>query len=144
VALFNALFAVTQHGRFVLRFDDTDFARSTAAFAREIEIDLGWLGLEPDLVVRQSERGALYDTAAAQLKEQGRLYPCFETAEELEKRRKLQIVPRSSLPRRNARASRRKAAARIGVFCCSTRPPPGETSSAARRISTAPRFPIRC
>ena len=153
VALFNALFAVTQHGRFVLRFDDTDFARSTAGFAREIEIDLAWLGLEPDLVVRQSERGALYDSAAAQLKEQGRLYPCYETAEELEKRRKLQqarglppctIALRSSFPKRSARASRLKDAARIGASGSSTRAFPGRTSFAATRISTARRFPIRC
>jgi glutamyl-tRNA synthetase len=74
----------------VLRFDDTDSARSTAAFAREIEIDLAWLGMKPDLVVRQSERDALYADAVARLRDMGRLYPCYETAEELEKRRKLQ------------------------------------------------------
>jgi len=89
-ALFNHLFAAAHHGRFVLRFDDTDLARSTAAFAQEIEIDLAWLGIRPDLVVRQSERGSLYAEAVARLREAGRLYPCWETAEELEKRRKLQ------------------------------------------------------
>ncbi|MGA8170712.1 MAG: glutamate--tRNA ligase [Methylocystis sp.] len=89
-ALFNYLFASKQHGRFVLRFDDTDLARSTAAFAREIEIDLAWLGIVPDLTVRQSDRAALYEAAAERLRGMGRLYPCYETAEELEKRRKIQ------------------------------------------------------
>jgi glutamyl-tRNA synthetase len=90
VALFNFLFAATHHGRFVLRFDDTDLARSSNEFARAIEIDLAWLGVRPSLTVRQSERTPLYDAAAAKLKETGRLYPCYETSEELEKRRKLQ------------------------------------------------------
>jgi glutamyl-tRNA synthetase len=90
VALFNYLFAVTHHGRFILRFDDTDFARSTGEFARGIEVDLAWLGIGPDALFRQSERVALYEAAAATLRESGRLYPCYETAEELEKRRKMQ------------------------------------------------------
>ena len=90
VALFNYLYAASHHGRFVLRFDDTDFARSTKAFEQAIEIDLAWLGVAPDLTVRQSERVALHEAAAENLRASGRLYPCYETAEELEKRRKLQ------------------------------------------------------
>lgn len=90
VALFNFLFAATNHGRFILRFDDTDFARSTEEFARAIEIDLAWLGVVPDAVYRQSERVAFYEDAAVKLREAGRLYPCYETQEELEKRRKIQ------------------------------------------------------
>jgi glutamyl-tRNA synthetase len=90
VALFNFLFAALHNGRFLLRFDDTDFARSSEEFARAIEVDLAWLGVVPHAVFRQSERVALYEAAAARLKEAGRLYPCYETAEELEKRRKLQ------------------------------------------------------
>jgi glutamyl-tRNA synthetase len=90
VALFNYLYAASHHGRFVLRFDDTDFARSTREFARGIEIDLAWLGVAPDATVRQSGRVALYEAAAEKLRAAGRLYPCFETAEELEKRRKMQ------------------------------------------------------
>ena len=57
----------------MLRFDDTDFARSTEAFAREIEIDLAWLGVVPDLTLRQSDRGALYEAAADRLRAMGRL-----------------------------------------------------------------------
>ena len=90
VALFNFLFASSHHGRFALRFDDTDFARSTEEFARGIEIDLAWLGIVPHETLRQSARVALYDAAAARLRESGRLYPCYETPEELERRRKLQ------------------------------------------------------
>jgi glutamyl-tRNA synthetase len=90
VALFNFLFSRANHGRFILRFDDTDFARSTEAFARSIEDDLAWLGVVPDAIFRQSERTAEYEAAAAQLKSIGRLYPCYETPEELEKRRKIQ------------------------------------------------------
>jgi glutamyl-tRNA synthetase len=90
VALFNFLFTVLNHGRFILRFDDTDFARSTAEFARGIEVDLAWLGVAPDAIFRQSERVALYEAAAAKLRAAGRLYPCYETAEELERRRKMQ------------------------------------------------------
>ncbi|KAF2989002.1 glutamate--tRNA ligase [Methylocystis sp. MJC1] len=90
VALFNFLFVTMQHGRFILRFDDTDFARSTEEFARAIEIDLAWLGVVPDAVFRQSERVPLYEAAAAKLRDEGRLYPSYETQEELEKRRKIQ------------------------------------------------------
>jgi glutamyl-tRNA synthetase len=90
VALFNFLYAFSNHGRFILRFDDTDFARSTVEFARGIEVDLAWLGIAPDAIFRQSERVALYEAAAAKLRAAGRLYPCYETAEELERRRKMQ------------------------------------------------------
>jgi glutamyl-tRNA synthetase len=90
VALFNYLFAATHHGRFILRFDDTDFARSSEEFAAAIEVDLAWLGITPDATFRQSQRVALYEAAAAKLRGAERLYPCYETPEELEKRRKMQ------------------------------------------------------
>ena len=90
VALFNYLFAVTHNGRFVLRFDDTDFARSTAAFAQGIEVDLAWLGVSPHLTLRQSDRAEFYEAAAERLRATGQLYPCYELQEELEKRRKMQ------------------------------------------------------
>ncbi|PWB95872.1 glutamate--tRNA ligase [Methylosinus sporium] len=89
-ALLNYLYALSHHGRFVLRFDDTDFARSREEFAQAIEVDLAWLGVRPDVVVRQSQRVARYEAAAARLEAAGLLYPCYETPEELEKRRKLQ------------------------------------------------------
>ncbi|RFC61944.1 glutamate--tRNA ligase [Fulvimarina endophytica] len=87
-ALFNWLQAKKTGGRFVLRFDDTDQERSTRAFADGIETDLAWIGIVPDLVVRQSDRVRLYDEAAERLKSRGLLYPCYETPDELDRKRK--------------------------------------------------------
>lgn len=91
VALNNWLFARQRGGSFLLRLDDTDIERSTAAFAAGIETDLSWLGLAWDVFARQTERLATYDAAAANLKASGRLYPCYETAEELALKRKIQL-----------------------------------------------------
>ncbi|MEX0760189.1 MAG: glutamate--tRNA ligase, partial [Tistlia sp.] len=71
--------------------DDTDAERSTAAFAAGIEADLAWLGLGWDEFARQSGRHEHYAAAAERLKAAGRLYPCYETAEELELKRRLQL-----------------------------------------------------
>ena len=91
-ALVNWLFAQKEGGAFVLRLDDTDVARSKAEFADAIKDDLTWLGMTWDEIYKQSERFGLYDAAAGKLKKAGRLYPCFETAEELEVKRKLQLA----------------------------------------------------
>jgi glutamyl-tRNA synthetase len=91
-ALLNYFFARKHGGTFILRFDDTDSERSTEEFALAIEVDLAWLGVEPDQKFRQSERVPLYDAATDRLKRGGRLYPCYETSEELERRRRLQIA----------------------------------------------------
>ncbi len=91
-ALYNWLFAKKRGGRFILRFDDTDFVRSTRESADSIEADLLWLGISPDEIVRQSERFALYDAAMRTLRDAGRLYPCYETQEELDRKRKLQLA----------------------------------------------------
>ncbi|WP_132256040.1 glutamate--tRNA ligase [Methylobacterium segetis] len=90
-ALLNALFARARGGRFLLRLDDTDRERSTPAFAAAIEEDLAWLGIVPDLFARQSDRAERHDAAAERLRGLGRLYPCYETPEELERRRKRQL-----------------------------------------------------
>jgi glutamyl-tRNA synthetase len=90
-ALFNALFARRTGGQFWLRLDDTDTARSTPEFAAAIEEDLRWLGIVPDGTFRQSERLAVYDAAAERLKAAGRLYPAYETPDELERRRRRQL-----------------------------------------------------
>jgi glutamyl-tRNA synthetase len=89
-ALLNWLFAKGRNGTFILRFDDTDVERSKAEYAEAIEVDLKWLGIQPDMVRRQSERMAAYDEAVARLKALGRLYPAYETADELDRRRKRQ------------------------------------------------------
>jgi glutamyl-tRNA synthetase len=88
-ALHNFLFARKHDGRFILRIDDTDRERSTAHFDRAIRDDLDWLCLRPDMVVRQSERFALYEREFERLKAAGRVYACYETPEELELRRKV-------------------------------------------------------
>jgi glutamyl-tRNA synthetase len=91
-ALFNFLFARKMGGALVLRLDDTDIERSTREFARGIEEDLRWLGIEWTKQVRQSERFGLYDAAVEKLKASGRLYPAYETPEELEVKRKRQLA----------------------------------------------------
>lgn len=88
LALINWLFARSQGGSFLLRLDDTDLERSTAEFAAGIERDLGWLGLDWDRFARQSDRLDRYHLAMEALKRSGRLYPCYETAEELSLKRK--------------------------------------------------------
>jgi glutamyl-tRNA synthetase len=89
-ALINWLFAKGQGGTFILRIDDTDLERSTKAYEDGIRRDLSWLGLDWDDTFKQSERFAQYDAAADKLKGMGLLYPCYETADELDKQRKLQ------------------------------------------------------
>jgi glutamyl-tRNA synthetase len=89
-ALLNWLFVRRRGGTFILRFDDTDLERSKTEYADAIEADLEWLGIRPDLVRRQSDRMAAYGEATARLKDLGRLYPAYETAEELDRRRKRQ------------------------------------------------------
>ena len=88
-ALHNALFAMKNGGRFLLRIDDTDLERSKEEYVEAIVADLDWLGLKHDAMVRQSERFALYEREFERLKAAGRVYACYETPEELELRRKV-------------------------------------------------------
>lgn len=87
LALVNWLCARRHGGRFLLRLDDTDAARSTQAHAEAIGQDLRWLGLDWDETFRQSSRLDRYVEAAETLKRAGRLYPCFESEEELRAKR---------------------------------------------------------
>jgi len=98
-ALFNYLFARHAGGRFVLRIEDTDKARSKPEYERDLMEQLRWLGLEwdegPDKPgeygpYRQSEAEGLYAEGVQKLLESGHLYPCFCTPEELEAERKAQ------------------------------------------------------
>lgn len=92
IALVNWLFARKHAGVVLLRLDDTDTARCEDAYVRAIERDLAWLGLDWDETVRQSARTGRYEAAAARLRESGRLYPCYETAAELEAKRAQQAA----------------------------------------------------
>jgi len=91
-ALLNWLFAKKLGGRFLLRIDDTDAARSTKAFEEAIYRDLAWLGLRHDGTDRQINRLKLYSTAFYKLQAAGRIYPCCETEAELERQRSLQAA----------------------------------------------------
>jgi glutamyl-tRNA synthetase len=91
-ALLNWLFARRDGGTFILRFDDTDLERSREEYVEGIREDLRWLGLDWDIEARQSERFAHYAAAVEALKTGGRLYACYETPDELERRRKRQLA----------------------------------------------------
>ena len=90
-ALANYLFARAAGGEFMLRIDDTDRARSTVEYEAGLKEDLQWLGLHWDLLEKQSERFDRYELARAKLIADGRLYPCYETAEEIDVKRKMLI-----------------------------------------------------
>ncbi|HEY4547711.1 MAG TPA: glutamate--tRNA ligase, partial [Pedomonas sp.] len=90
-AIINALFAEKAGGRFLLRLDDTDLARSREEYVDGIRRDLAWLGIRIDGEERQSARTAAYEAAFEKLRAFGRVYPCYETSEELEMRRKIQL-----------------------------------------------------
>jgi glutamyl-tRNA synthetase len=93
-ALYNWLHARQRRGEFILRFDDTDVGRSRQDYADAIAADLAWLGITPDRIEYQSKRFASYDAAVEHLKASGLLYACYETSEELERRRKLRLARR--------------------------------------------------
>ncbi len=89
-AILNWLMARKSGGQFILRYDDTDLARSTQDYADGIATDIAWLGITPDRVEWQSKRFDRYNDVVARLKAEGKLYPCYETADELDRRRKRQ------------------------------------------------------
>ncbi|MCI0999794.1 MULTISPECIES: glutamate--tRNA ligase [Ochrobactrum] len=93
-ALSNWLYAQKNGGKFILRYDDTDVERSREEYAEAIAVDLDWLGVKPDRVEYQSKRFDVYARAVEKLKEAGLLYACYETADELERRRKLRLARR--------------------------------------------------
>ncbi|NKB94724.1 glutamate--tRNA ligase [Ochrobactrum intermedium] len=94
-ALSNWLFAQKNGGKFILRYDDTDVERSRDEYAQAIAVDLDWLGVKPDRVEYQSKRFDVYGRAVGKA-EAGRVafYACYETADELERRRKLRLARR--------------------------------------------------
>ncbi len=91
-AILNWLLAQKTGGQFILRYDDTDTARSKTEYADSIAIDLEWMGIKPTRVEWQSKRFDKYHAAAETLKASGHLYPCYEPADELDRRRKRQLA----------------------------------------------------
>lgn len=87
-ALFNWLWAKKMGGEFMLRIDDTDFLRSKKEYEDSLRESLKWLGLTWKEEARQSARFDRYNEVTENLKKQGRIYACYETAEELEFKRK--------------------------------------------------------
>jgi glutamyl-tRNA synthetase len=90
-ALHNWMLARKLGGTFLLRIDDTDAARSREEYVEAIRADLAWLGITPDREERQSQRLAAYEAAFDALRASGRIYPAYETAQELELKRKVQL-----------------------------------------------------
>lgn len=90
-ALIAYAYARKMGGKFILRMDDTDLERSKPEFEAAIKEDLTWLGMGWDAYFRQSDRLALYEATKNKLIEIGRLYPCYETAQELELKRKIRL-----------------------------------------------------
>ena len=91
-ALMNYLLCCQQGGSFMLRLDDTDFERSKPEYIKGVREDLGWLGITYNSEAQQSKRMTRYDTVCEQLKKSGHLYPCYETSEELDRKRKRQLA----------------------------------------------------
>lgn len=87
-AVVTWLFARRHNGHFLLRIDDTDTERSKPEYEEDIESSLMWLGLTWDEKTRQRDRSARYQELIEKLKADGRLYPCYETPEELSLKRK--------------------------------------------------------
>src|SRR4051794_30754951 len=118
-ALFNYLFARRNGGTFILRLEDTDQARSSIAYEKDILDGLHWLGLDwdegpevagegafgPHAPYRQSERLALYAEAAASLLADDKAYYCYCTPAELDAERKRQEAAHEA-PRYNGRCAR--------------------------------------
>ena len=90
-ALINWLYAKKHDGEFILRMDDTDLVRSRKEYQIAIEEDLKWLGLNWNTTFNQLGRADKYDATKLELIKKNRLYPCYETPEELDIKRKFQL-----------------------------------------------------
>ena len=120
-AILNWLYARATGGRFLLRIDDTDAERSEERFVDAIRADLAWLGLCPDGEARQSARVALYERRFAELRAAGRVYPAYETQQELELKRKV-LLGRGLPPVYDRAALALTDADRAGLEAAGVRP----------------------
>ncbi len=85
------LFCRANKGNFLLRIDDTDTERSTPEYEQAIKDGLTWMGLNWDNSFNQKDRNDRYNVVIEKLKKTGRIYACYETAEELGLKRKTQL-----------------------------------------------------
>ena len=90
-ALITWLAARAAGGHFLLRIDDTDRERSRNECETDIMESLTWLGMDWDEKANQKDRTDRYDAQIEALKASGRIYPCYETPEELSLKRKTQL-----------------------------------------------------
>lgn len=117
-ALMNYLFAQQKKGTFIIRIEDTDLQRNFDPEATKIISDLTWLGLDyqegplkggPHMPYFQSQRTAIYEKYIDQLRDKNKIYRCFCTPEELEKKRERQAALK--LPPRYDRTCLKRSAA---------------------------------
>ena len=87
-AVLNWAYVKKNKGKFILRIDDTDILRNKKEFEIKIKENLNWLGIKWDETFNQSSRQNIYQENIKKLKELERLYPCFETEEELALKKK--------------------------------------------------------
>lgn len=113
-ALINWLYAKNHDGVFILRLDDTDFERSKPEYEEGIYEDLRWLGLTHNEFFKQSDRMQNYEQAANLLKNIDRLYPCYETEEELTFKRRAQLA--RGVPPKYDRASLKLTQEQIAIY----------------------------
>ncbi len=113
--LMNFLFARGKNGKIVFRSEDTDRQRSTPEFEKEILDGIKWLGMDFDEgPFKQSERDEIYEKFFEQLKNSGKIYPCFCTPEELAAEREEQKIKK--LPPKYSGKCRELSAEEIAKF----------------------------
>lgn len=90
-AIVTWLFCRANKGHFLLRIDDTDFERSKPEYEAAIKDGMAWMGLTWDDTFNQKDRNERYNVVIEKLKKDGRIYACYETADELGLKRKTQL-----------------------------------------------------
>lgn len=154
-ALFNALLARKEGGTFLLRIEDTDQERSRAEYVHQLQQDLRWLGLDwqegagAEGVAGpyfQSQRGDLYQDYLQRLEREGKVYPCFCSAAELEVSRKVQAAsgkpPRYSGKCAHLKPDEAETKMRQGLpYTMRFRMPKGETIVFQDLVRGGQRFP---
>ena len=102
-ALFSWLYARRHRGEFVLRIEDTDRERSSAAAVNVILEGMAWLGLDHDRdIIYQSRRTEMYQAVLQRLLDEERAYHCYCTREELDAMRR-EAMSRGEKPRYNGK-----------------------------------------